>query len=163
MARFVFKLDTVLGHRRRLEQEAQRQYAQKSADVAAVENELRELNTGLVAANDALRRGHLTGSIDVTYLTAHRRYTNDVSRHGTRLLQKLALAQRAAEDSQRALAEAAKERKVLEKLRERHEARWKAEQDRKEAARTDDEAGQFAFAQLAGFEAMNAQIEEKSR
>lgn len=157
MAKFVFKLDGVLRHRKRLEQHAQRDVAEAQANVNSLTEELRELNAGLTAAADELRTNHLVGTIDVRYLTAHRRYTADVTQRGTMLMQKLAVAQRDVETRRAGLMEAAKQRKVLEKLRDKHELRWKEEQARREQSLADDEIGTW-FEQVSRTEAEQTEL-----
>ena len=151
MPRFTFKLDGVLRLRRRAEKDAQRALAARLADAGRMEDELRQLNSGLVGATNELRDGRLTGPIDVAYLTAHRRYTADVARRGTAVMTRLAAAQRACDEARSALGEAVKQRRVLELLREKHEAQWKAERARREQVEADDAtAGWLADADAEG-------------
>ncbi|MEL7239299.1 MAG: hypothetical protein AAGK78_10585, partial [Planctomycetota bacterium] len=78
MSKFVFKLDGVLRQRKRLEQQQQRVVAEAQAKANLLTEQLETLNAGLVSASEELRKNHLVGTIDVRYLTAHRRYTADV-------------------------------------------------------------------------------------
>ena len=149
MPQFVFKLDGVLRHRERGEQHAQRAVAEKLADVTRLERELRALNDDLTTSTASLRDGKLTGPLDLSYLAAHRRYVADVTRRGAGLMQQIAAAQRLVDAARRELAEAAKQRKILETLRERHLAAWKAERSRRELAEDDDAAGRMSYATLA--------------
>ena len=96
-----------------------------------------------------MKSGHLTGTIDVNYLAAHRRYTVAMQRAGQVLVQDLARQQRKVDDARRLLAEAAKERKVLQKLEERQRERWAAEVRRKELAELDEVGLQLANRQAA--------------
>ena len=148
MAKFTFKLDGVLAHRRRTEQQAQRVVAEKAAVVAEIEAKLRGLQGDVTAAADALRDGRLTGPLDLNYLTAHRRYAADAAQRGAGLVKQIAAAQKHVDDARRLLAEAAKQRKVLETLREQHHARWKAEQARRELAEADDAASRSSYADI---------------
>ena len=146
MPQFVFKLDGVLRHRRRTEQEAQRAVAAKQAVAAELERELTALKDDLTGATDALRGGRLTGPLDLTYLAAHRRYAADVTRRGTALVGRIAAARKLVDEARKVLAEAAKQRKILETLREQHFERWKAERARRDLAEADDAAGRMAYA-----------------
>ena len=56
MARFQFKLEPVLAHRRRLERQAQLAVAERAGIVHALHEELRVLNERLVRSSDELRR-----------------------------------------------------------------------------------------------------------
>lgn len=149
MARFVFKLESVLQHRRRLERQAQVALAERAAAVRALHDQLQELNAGLVRSNNELRENHLVGRVDVSYLSAHRRFTHDVTDRGAHLLQRIALAQKGMDEARTLLAEAARQRKVMETLREKHESHWRQEQKRREAGDENEAAGRVAFEQFA--------------
>ena len=140
MAKFAFKLESILQHRLRLEQEAQRALAERIAIAADLEYQLKALNDDLTRATDTLRAGHLVGQIDLTYLGAHRRFIADVNRRRTVLAETLAMARSDAEKARKSLAGAARGRKVLETLREHHLARWRAEQERRCLAQSDEVA-----------------------
>ena len=143
MPKFTFKLDGVLQLRKRSEQQAQRAVAERVGQARRLSDELTALNDDLVAATNELRGGKLVGSVDVAYLAAHRRFTTDVARQGATLMQKLALAEREVQSARVVLAEAVKQRRVLETLRDKHHARWKAEQERKEMNEADEAAGRW--------------------
>jgi flagellar protein FliJ len=145
MARFVFSLESVLRHRKHAEQERMRELAACQAGMGRLQNELKALNDGLHANAAEMKANHLTGPLDVAYLAAHRRYTVAVQRKGNLLVQDMARQQRKVEEAQRQLAEAAKERKVIEKLRERQLERWKDEAARKELAEADEVGAQFGY------------------
>ena len=54
------------------------------------------------------------------------------------MAQKMVLIQREIDAAHKKLAEAAKQRKIMEKLRDKQKERWKKEIDRKEAADLDE-------------------------
>jgi flagellar protein FliJ len=85
-----------------------------------------------------LRKNRLLGPIDLAYLAAHRRYTLGAQRQATLLAQKMSLLQRQIDDARAALIEAAKQRKMMEKLAERQKQRWIDDQTRRELAELDD-------------------------
>jgi flagellar export protein FliJ len=148
MARFQFKFEAVLQHRRRLERQAQVALAERSAIARSLHDQLRELNTRLVRSTDELRQNHLVGKIDVGYLSAHRRFTHDVTDRGAHLLQRIGLAQKGVDEARGLLAEAARQRKAIETLREKYELRWREDQSRRQAAEEDDAAGRLAYENL---------------
>jgi flagellar FliJ protein len=147
MARFVFSLESVLRHRKHAEQERMRELAVCQAEMTRLQNELRALNDGLQANAAEMKANHLTGPLDVAYLAAHRRYTVAEQRKGHLLVQEMARQQRKVDEAQRQLAEAAKERKVIEKLRERQLERWKNDVARREQAEADEVGAQFGYRQ----------------
>lgn len=149
MAKFVFQFDAVLRQRALAEQERQRDLAAAQAEMVRLQGELRELNDSMRASAADLKDNRLTGPIDVAFLAAHRRYSVAMQRQGMQLVQDMARQQRKVEDAQRGLAEAAKERKVMEKLREKQHERWREEQARKEMAELDEVGMQLAQRQAA--------------
>ena len=144
MARFVFNLDPVLRQRLLAEQERQRDVAVLQAEMVRLQNELKALNDSMQASAADLKDNRLTGPIDVAFLAAHRRYSVAMQRKGMQLVQDMARQQRKVDDAQRLLAEAAKDRKVMEKLREKQYERWRQEQAAKELAATDEAGMQHA-------------------
>ena len=147
MPRFVFNLESVLRHRTFAEQERMRDLAVVQSEMTRLQNELKALNDSMQASAQDMKANHLTGSLDVNFLAAHRRYTVAAQRKGMLLVQEMARQQRKVDDAQRLLSEAAKERKILEKLKERHFERWKANQSRRELADADEVGAQWGYRQ----------------
>jgi flagellar FliJ protein len=148
MARFVFKLSGVLKQRKHEEQSRQRDLAERQAQLAALAMSLQRLNDSVAASNDDLRSNRLTGALDMSFLGAHRRFVLAMRQQAIELLQKLALAQRHVDEANARLAEAAKRRKAIEKLREKQFAQWRAEMDRKEMIDLDEIGMQIAHHEL---------------
>jgi flagellar export protein FliJ len=105
-----------------------------------LQGELKALNDSIRDSAADLKDNRLTGPIDVAFLAAHRRYSVAMQRRGMQLVQDMARQQRRVDDAQRGLAEAARERKVMEKLREKQYERWREERARKEMAEGDEVA-----------------------
>src|SRR4051812_30074101 len=99
MARFVFRLESVLRQRKRAEQEAQRELAHRQAALVELQNDLQALDAGLRKASDDVRDNHLTGTLDLNYLASHRRFVNAMQRQGMNLVQKIAGAQRTVDEA----------------------------------------------------------------
>jgi flagellar FliJ protein len=151
MPKFVFPLQAVLRHREHVERERQRELALGQAEMSRLRDELKALNDSLQASSVEMKDHHLTGSLDVNYLAAHRRYTVAMQRRGLALVRDMARQQKKVDEAQRLLAEAAKERKTIEKLRERQHERWAADVARREAAQLDEVGMQMTYRQhLAG-------------
>lgn len=130
------------------ERERLRDLAVAQGEMTRLQQELKALNDSLRGIAQDMKENHLVGTLDVNYLAAHRRYTVATQRRGNQLVQDMARQQRKVDEAQRLLAEAAKERKVIEKLRERQLERWKAEVMRKEQADADEVGAQFGFRQM---------------
>jgi flagellar FliJ protein len=138
MARFVFRLEAVLDTRRLAEQQRQRELAEVSAQMVALQNELRALNETADLATSDIRQNRLIGQLDMAFIAAHRRYMGAVQRKALELVQRMALVQRQLDQARAALGEAAKQRKIIERLREKQLARWRAEISRKELEQLDE-------------------------
>lgn len=147
MPRFVFNLEAVLRHRVFAEQERMRDLAVAQGEMTRLQGELKALNDAMRASALDMKSSHLTGSLDLTYLAAHRRYTVAMQRKGLALVQDMARQQRKVEEAQRLLAEAAKERKVIEKLKDRQRERWASEVQRKEMIELDEVGMQLNYRQ----------------
>jgi len=145
MARFIFKLDGVLEHRKHLERERQRDLAAVQQQMAILQAELKELNDSMTVSTQDVRSNHLVGKLDLNLLAAHRRYVTATQRKAATLVQRMSRVQKQIDEARIALAEAAKQRKVIEKLRERYEARWREDQTKKEMSELDEIATRLGF------------------
>src|SRR5204863_5194564 len=87
---------------------------------------------------------------DMAFLGAHRRYILAMQRKAMELAQRMAAQQQIVDAARRALAEAAKQRKIMDKLRERQHERWKGEQSRKESEELAEVNMQLALAPFFG-------------
>jgi flagellar export protein FliJ len=144
MAKFVFRLESLLRQRKREEQQCQRRLAEHAAMVNAAEEAVRRINESVRAGHDDVRR-HLMGRLDMGFLTAHRRFMGAMQRQVMDLVQKVAIARKQLEEARIKLAEAAKRRMAIEKLREKQLARWQLEQARRETALSDEIGSQIAY------------------
>jgi flagellar FliJ protein len=149
MPKFVFQLEGVLRQRKHQEQECQREFALVQAEMAVLQSELKALDDSVQQSTEDMRRNRLTGALDMAFIAAHRRFTVGVQRRAAALVQKMALVQERLEEKQRALAEAAKRRKIVEKLRETQFERWKLELSRKEMNELDEIGAQLGYQNLA--------------
>jgi flagellar FliJ protein len=136
--RFVFKLETVLRLRQQREDrqkrvvaERLRQIGQMRGRIAALERQIREQVAGLRA--DAL---HTT--LDVVGLARNRHYLSRLQRHRLEAQSQLGMLEKRLAQERAVLAHAAKERKVIEKLKERQYARYQKDLARQERIEADD-------------------------
>ena len=148
MAKFVFKLEGVLRQREQVEQEKQRILAARQSQLVELQNMLLQIQREVSASNDDIRQNHLVGRLNMEFLAAHRRFLTGMQRQAMGAIQKMQLAQRAVDEARAALAEAAKERKAIEKLREKQLERWQSEQNRRELAEMDEIGMQLAYQAL---------------
>lgn len=146
MAKFAFSLEAVLKQRRWEEQQRQRDFWQRQAQLTELQHRLKRNGEQVQTANDEMRTNRLTGELDLSFLAAHRRFLAAMQRAAIELVQRMAIAARQVEEARTALAEAAKRRKAIEKLRERHLAQWRAQQKRREVIELDEIGMQMSIA-----------------
>lgn len=149
MAQFEFQLEGVLRHRERLEKDRQRDLAAAQAEMVRLNAELQALNQGVQQSTADVRDHHLVGRLDMGFLAAHRRYMLGMQRKVIAVAEKMGQQQVAVDAARRALTEASKERKILEKLKERQQQRWAAGLARREAGELDELTTQLSFRNLA--------------
>jgi flagellar protein FliJ len=144
--RFVFQLEGLLRHRRRAERERQRDLALAQREARQLENELRQLGNSMSATTNELRT-RLTGRLDLAFLAAHRRYIVTMQIKGQNILQKLSAMAPQIESRRLTLVAAARDRKAIEKLKERRKEIWLADQAKREMADLDEVSNQMYFAE----------------
>jgi flagellar FliJ protein len=144
MAQFKFKLQAVHRQRELLEQERQRDFAVVQARLVLEQQELKRLDETVRLAVTDLRENQLVGRLNLSYLAAHRRFMLAMQRQGLAQLVKVDAAKKLVDAARVKLLEAAKQKKIIEKLRERQETEWKQAAARKETADLDEIATQMS-------------------
>ena len=132
--RFTFKLEAVLEQRKHVERQRQREVAAAQQRVLSAQAEVDALAAVKRASAKDLRSGSLTPAT----LAAHQRFAAATRQKGATLRHSLADAKRDLAAAQHALIEAAKQRKVMEKLREREQSRWLEQERRREQVEADE-------------------------
>lgn len=145
MPKFQFQLDGVLQQRKRLEQQRQRELAAIHVQMSQLQSELEALNEQVQLAAANVRENHLLGKLDMNFLAGHRRHTISMQRQALALMQRMAVLQRQVEEAHKALVEAAKQRKIIENLRETHRDRWMAALSRREFSELDEIGMQLSY------------------
>ncbi len=115
--KFKFVLEPVLGHRERIEDEKQQAYAERRQELTAAQEELARLNGEFKRYSATLREDHK--SLDSEQLRAHYAHLEYLDRRIT--MQHGVVSQRriAVERARADLVEASKDRKVIEKLKDK--------------------------------------------
>lgn len=145
MAQFDFHLDGVLRHREYIEHEKQRAVAALQAEVSMLQGELKNLDQTVQQSTADLRANHLTGPLNMGFLAAHRRFMIAMQRRAMGLAQVIAQVQIKLQDAQKELAAAAVQRKIMEKLKERQQTRWRDDRDRRELQQQDEITMQLSY------------------
>lgn len=111
--------------------------------------QIREAQTRIVLENRKLTGEKLVGKLDMAYIAHEKRYVGNLHMQIAFMMQKLVGIEERIAAARVELLAAAKARKVIEKLREKQLARWREEQDRKEAAAMDEIGTQIALRNMA--------------
>jgi flagellar protein FliJ len=146
MAQFTFHLEAVLRHRKNIERERQRALAEAQVVLSPVRAQLDALDLSVRQSVEEIRKHRLTGVLDLNFLAAHRRFLNSSQKQAIELAQQLAKMQIRIDVTRRELAAAARDRKIIEKLKEKQFERWRTRQSAAELSMLDEAAMQMGFA-----------------
>ena len=141
MATFQFELQPLLEHRQRIEDEKQKTLAQQLRLREALERQLRELQETVVSDKHTMKQ-QLIGKVDVSRIRQHALHGHQVSIRAQQLLMRLAQLMQQIDAARAELIEASRERKAVEKLREKRYQAWQREQNKREARQLDEIAVQ---------------------
>lgn len=141
MPKFTFSLHAVLTQRKHAEMEKQRALGQLLAQMSTLESELHALDDTAKSASADLRSNHLVGPVDLAFLAAHRRFLLATERKARAIIQRMSLLETQLQQARALLVEAARARKVVEKLRERKFEAWRSDLLRREQQQTDEVGG----------------------
>lgn len=133
MKKFAFKLQKLLELRQFEEDKAKAVLAQAIGVAEGLKAELRQIAEDRVATNASR-----SGLADPVTMQAIERYIIRLDTRKEQALQELAQAELVVEEKRAILAEAVKQRKILEKLRENKYAEWKKERQKEDDKILDD-------------------------
>lgn len=136
MKKFAFALDPVLGHRERIEDEKMLELAARRREVQEAQDELARLHAEYKAHSAALRDGHRDFSTDE--LRLHYAHLEYLDRRITAQHELVAQRQAVAERARARLVDASKDRKVIEKLKDRKYEEYVADEALAEQRDADD-------------------------
>jgi flagellar export protein FliJ len=133
---FTFRLESVLGHRKRIEEEKQVAFGAAQRSVAEEEAALQRLEDDRSASEEMLRTGHRTLDSDTLRFTyAHLEY---LARAIEGRKMRLAAAEAEAAQARTALVAAARDAKVLDTLKTRNREAFDHERSLIEQRESDD-------------------------
>ncbi len=137
MKRFRFKLQAVLDHRLRIEKAKKQAFAQAVGLVNQKQHQLEQIY-GLLRQERAALAGKTTGLLDIDELLAHRRYVGSLELRLSHLHSELHKRQQLLDQRRQALLEASRDRKVLERLKDRRHEEYQLEMRRAEQREQDE-------------------------
>lgn len=136
--RFVFRYETLLKIRRQHEDRHKRIVAERLGQIAAARDRLSALQGQIADEEAAIRAGQDAGTIDMQQLIRHRHWLGHLHKSALETQASIRALEARLAQERAALAEAVKQRKILDKLKERRLERHLQEQDRQETRADDD-------------------------
>lgn len=136
--RFVFRFETMLKIRRQREDEHKRIVADRVREIARVKDQMASLDRQIRDELAAIREGQSPGTIDMQQVVRHRHWLGRLHKAVLDSQARLRFLEARLAQERAALAEAAKQRRVLDKLKQRQWERYRMEQDRIETRLADD-------------------------
>ncbi len=136
--RFQFRFETMLKIRRQREDEQKRVVAERLGQIATVEQELAQLDGLTNRGMDSIRTVQQAGRIDLQQAMAQRGWVAHLHKAALDAQSRLRGLEARLAQERSLLAEAAKQRRILEMLRERQLERHRMEQQRVETQMADD-------------------------
>jgi len=137
MAKFQFRFQTLLAHQRRVEDQRQRELAQQLRSRMILHDQIRDMQDTIRESKQSMADG-LVGNVDLTRVGQFARYSGNAAARARQIVMKLAGLEKEIEAARQLLLEATKQRKALELLRDKHEAQWRYEQNRRETNELDE-------------------------
>lgn len=137
MAKFVFRFEALLRHRRHIEDERQRELAQQLRGRMILQDQLRSMQQTIRESKHQLGAA-LVGKVDLDSISQFARFSGHTTLRAQQIVRRLAEMEKHIETARANLLEATKRRKALELLRDKDLAAWKKEQARREAIELDE-------------------------
>ena len=139
--RFTFRFETLLKIRRQREDERKRVVAARTRQIRTVRRQIAGLEKQIDDELRAIRCGQTPGILDMQQLIRHRYWLGRLHRGLLDAQGHLAGLEARLAQERAVLAEAAVQRRILEKLKERLRQRHRDVQDRLEIRQADEMAG----------------------
>lgn len=141
MPQFVFRYETLLNHRRDIEDQCQRELASQMRARMIMTDQLRGMQQDITDSKHRLGSS-LVGKVDLSQVGDFTRYNQQATVRGRQLVKRIAEVEIKVVHARQQLLHATQQRKALELLRERDLKQWRKEMDRKETAELDELAAQ---------------------
>jgi len=152
--RFTFRFETLLRVRRQREDEWKRVVAARLREIRSVREQMAALQKQIQDELQAIRTSQSPGTLDMQQVVRHRYWLGRLHKGVLDAQGRLHYLEAQLAQERACLAEAAKQRRILGKLKERLRERHLAEQNRIDTQQADDMASiRFVFESLtAGHE-----------
>lgn len=149
--RFVFKLETLLKIRQQREDKQKRVVGERLRQIARVKDEIVRIEQQIADQIASMRGQAGHGRLDVVNLARGRHWLTHLQKSRLEADGHLRVLEARLAQERVVLANASKEKKIVEKLKERQQDRYQKELDRQEMLAMDELAtSRFVFAHRAG-------------
>lgn len=136
--RFVFRFETMLKIRRQNEERRQRVVAKRLQQIHEVRERMAAIDQQIHDEERAVMGVQRPGVIDLNQAMRHRHWLGHLHKSNLEAEGRLRYLEAELSQERAALAEAVKQRKILEMLKERQLKRYQQEEDRREANAADE-------------------------
>jgi flagellar protein FliJ len=136
--RFIFRFATMLKIRQQREDEQKRVVAERMRQIAQTRDHRQALQRQIQEEVDAIRDSQARGSIDIQQVMRHRHWLGHLHKGVLESDARVRFLEAKLAQERAVLAEAVKQRKVLEKLKERQWQRHVHEEDVREMKESDE-------------------------
>jgi flagellar FliJ protein len=148
---FRFAYETVLHHRRRIEEDRQRELAQHLRHRMILLDQLRLMQQTI--RDSKLELGDaLVGKVNLQRIAQFAQYSGQTAIRAQQIVQRLVGVEQEIDAARARLLEATRDRKALELLKDQRRRAWLREQNRREAAELDEIAVQRHARRLMALE-----------
>ena len=138
MKQFRFRLQPLLRLRKQQEDQKKRAVGALLTQIHDLQRQALELAEAIKAEGETLKQQYVQGNVDLNWVSHYRRYVTSVQRAIAERIQAATNIQEKLHHARRDLAEAAKQTKILEKLKERQQKQYEREWQRKENRELDE-------------------------
>ncbi len=144
MKKFKFRLETVLQLRQRKEDEKKKVVGELVSKINEQQNQAIEMSRILQQEGQHLKSQHELGQIDLNWMSQYRRYVSHIHQAINHRIENVTQIQNELQHARMDLMHATREKKIIEKLKEKKHKLYKKELN-KEQAREQDEVAQQLY------------------
>jgi flagellar protein FliJ len=138
--RFVFRFETMLKIRRQREDQHKRVVAERLSQISARRESLGRLDRQIIDEVNAIRASQEPGKLDIQQTMRHRHWLGHLHKGVLEEQSKVRFLEARLAQERAVLAEAVKQRRILEKLKERQYQRHVTQEEKRETLELDEMA-----------------------
>jgi flagellar FliJ protein len=138
MKKFQYRLQPLLHLRQQVEDEKKRKVGALQTEINDQQNRALKRAARIQQEGEILRRQHESGKIDLEWVSHYRRYVTHTQQAIAQRIAEVARIQKKLNGARLELNEAAKNRRILEKLKEKQQERFEAEIRHRERIEEDE-------------------------